>query len=156
MSMKIFKYQPVVTPGPFGTDYRPRVNLEHNDNLYIEIAEFEDWRYVGVDDSVTVEIPEEVTTWEEVVVTPEIRNKIKRNSPYCILAQQNFINSIRKNHSLDDELYYARISTGVLMTTYTLRPGEAELLTQYQVDVEEARVELHAKYAAIGLTEPED
>lgn len=145
----IYHYTPVIIPGPNGTDYRPSLNS--NDVNLIELCELESTRYVVVPDLIEVTVPEAITTWEPVSLTDQLREQIKLTSPHCKLARIRFIEAIRKHHSLDDELYYARIATGSMMGSYELQAGEAELLAKYQADVEAARTELHQEYANLGL-----
>ena len=84
-------------------------------------------------------------------LTPTVREAIKAASPHCHLAKERFVLTIRAHHSLDDELYYARIATGSLLGAYLLQSGEADLLATYQSDVENARVVLQEQYAQLGL-----
>lgn len=152
MSATIHRYQPVITPGPTGTDYRPSGpdGDDYHDTL-TELCFLDGWRYVAVPHGLPVQVPAALETWEAVELTPELREAIKLASDHCALARERFVASIRARHSLDDELYYARISTGTLMGTYQLQPGEAELLSQYQTDVENARLDLHVRYKELGL-----
>lgn len=145
----IYRYIPVIIPGPNGTDYRPFANS--NGPPLVELCELDDFRYVVAPDSIEVVVPEEITTWEPVTLTDQLREKLKVVSHYCELARVRFIETIRAKHSLDDELYYARIATGAMMGTYVLQLSEHELLTKYQADVEAARVALHETYSEFGL-----
>lgn len=107
--------------------------------------------YVVIPENISFEIPAQLTTWETVTLTPELREAIKTNSPHCKLARDRFIETIRAKHSLDDELYYARIATGSILGAYKLQEGEAEILSAYQADVEAARETLHTHYSEWGL-----
>lgn len=145
----LYCYQPSITTGPNGTDYRPTTNS--NENSLTELCELEGLRYVVVPDDITVMVPEEITTWEQVTLTGQLRDRIKLVSSHCNLARTRCIDAIRANHSLDDELYYARIATGITLGTYQLLPRETEILLKYQQDVELARTNLHQEYAKLGL-----
>lgn len=148
----LYRYQPAITSGPNGTDVRPTGpdGLDAAETI-TEIAELGGWRYVAVPEGVLPSVPEPITTWEAVALTDELRAQIKALSPHCQVARERFISAIRAKHALDDELYYARIATGVLLGTYTFQPGEQDLLVAYQGDVEAARTTLQARYAEFGL-----
>ena len=142
---ELYRYQPVMIPGPTGTDYRPT-----GEGL-TELCELDGWRYVAVPDGVTPELPAEITTWEAVAVTPELREAIKLASPHAQLIAQRVIDRIRAKYPLDEELYFSRIAVGALQGSYTLLDGEAEALTQYQADVEAAREWGRQARAELGL-----
>jgi len=141
----LYRYQPVIIDGPFGTDYHPQPQE------LIHLCEFDGWRYVVVPDGITPTIPQELTTWEIVVLTPELRESLKNASHLCAFAKTRFIDTIRSKYTLDDELYFARIATGTLLGSYNMQGDEPSLLTQYQTDVENARTILHQTYTDLGL-----
>lgn len=145
----IYRYQPVITEGPNGTDFRPRA--ESPEHTLTELAVLDGWRYIAVPDGAVVVVPEEIETWEQVILTPELREMMKAVSPHTNLALSQFIEAVRARFTLDDELYFARIATGALMGSYTFEPGEAELLADYQQHVEACRVVLKSRYAELGL-----
>lgn len=149
----IYRYQPVIIPGPAGTDYRPRADLpdETTGAALAELATLDGWRYVAVADGATLTVPDELETWEAVTLTDESRDAIKAASPHAKLALAQFAADLRARYTLDDELYFARIATGALMGTYQLQPGEAEQLAAYQQHVEACRLALKARYGALGL-----
>lgn len=141
----IYRYQPALTPGPTGTDYRPT-----GDGI-TELCERDGWRYVAVPEDSTPELPAALTTWEPVDLTPELREAIKLASPHAQLIAQRVIDRIRARYPLDEELYFARIAVGALQGTYTLLEGEAAALAQYQLDVEAAREWGRQARAELGL-----
>lgn len=149
---RLYRYQPVVTPGPNGTDQRPTGpdGLDAGETI-TELCALDGWRYVAVPESVTPSVPIELTTWEPATLTPELREAIKTASPHAQLIAQRVIDLIRAKYPLDEELYFARIAVGALQNSYTLLPGEAEALAQYQADVEAAREWGRAERAKIGL-----
>ena len=142
---ELYRYQPVMIPGPTGTDYRPT-----GEGL-TELCELDGWRYVAVPEGVTPELPAEITTWEAVAVTPELREAIKLASPHAQLIAQRVIDRIRAKYPLDEELYFSRIAVGALQGSYTLLEGEADALAQYQADVEAAREWGRQARAELGL-----
>ncbi len=97
------------------------------------------------------QIPAALTTWEAVDLSPALREAIKAASPHAQLIAQRVIDLIRAKYPLDEELYFARIAVGALQNSYTLLPGEAEALAQYQTDVEAAREWGRTERAKIGL-----
>lgn len=148
----IYRYQPVITAGPHGTDYRPTGPDGFDPGETItELGELDGWRYVAVPEGVTPNVPAELVTWEQVTLTPELRDAIKAVSPHAQLIAQRVIDLIRAKYPLDEELYFARIAVGALQNSYTLLPGEAEALAQYQTDVEAAREWGRTERAKIGL-----
>ena len=142
---ELYRYQPVIIPGPTGTDYRPSAEG------LTDLAELDGWRYVAVPEGVVPDVPEALTTWEEVDLTPELREAIKLASPHAQLIAQRVIDRIRAKYPPDEELYFARIAVGALQGSYTLLDGEAEALTQYQADVEAAREWGRLARAELGL-----
>lgn len=148
----IYRYQPVITIGPHGTDYRPTGPDGFDPGETItELGELDGWRYVAVPEGVTPNVPAELVTWEQVTLTPELREAIKAASPHAQLIAQRVVELIRAKYPLDEELYFARIAVGALQNNYTLLPGEAEALAQYQTDVEAAREWGRTERAKIGL-----
>ena len=145
----IYRYQPVIIEGPNGTDFRPRA--ESPEHTLTELAVLDGWRYIAVPDGTVVVVPEEIETWEPVIITPELREQLKAVSPHTRLALSQFIDAVREQFSLDDELYFARIATGALIGSYTFEPGEAELLAEYQQHVESCRAVLKSRYTELGL-----
>ena len=148
----IYRYQPVVTPGPHGTDHRPTGpdGFDPAETL-TELCALDGWRYVAVPEDVTPNVTAELATWEPVMLTPELREAIKAASPHAQLIAQRVIDRIRAKYPLDEELYFARIAVGALQGSYALQPGEAEALAQYQADVEAAREWGRAERTKIGL-----
>ena len=149
---RLYRYQPMITPGPNGTDPRPLGpdGLNAGETL-TELCALDGWRYVAVPEGVTPNVPAELTTWEPVTLTPELREAIKTASPHAQLIAQRVIERIRATYPLDEELYFARIAVGSLQGSYTLQPGEAEALAQYQADVESAREWGRTERTKIGL-----
>lgn len=150
MSTTLYRYQPVVTTGPFGTDHRVS-NSSDVTNIITDLADLDGWRYVAVPDDVTPIIPDVITTWESVILTEELREQIKAASPHYQLIAEQVIKKIRDKYNIDTELYIARIAVGALRGTYTLQAGESDLIAQYQIDVETAREWGRQQRANLGL-----
>jgi hypothetical protein len=143
---KIYRYQPVIIEGPFGTDYRPSGTETQQPT---ELCFLDGYRYISTDINETI-IPEQITL-EEVELTSELIETIKTASPHTQLVASRVIEKIRTKYPLDEELYFARIAVGALQGSYTLLPGEAEALQQYQIDVEAAREWGRQERANLGL-----
>jgi hypothetical protein len=142
----IAKYQPVSDPY---TTYR--VSSDNLETPITELCELDGWRYLSIPDDITPVIPAQITTYETVELTDALRETLKATSPHAKLIAQRVIDRIRAQYPLDDELYFARIAVGALQGSYTLLPGEAEALAQYQVDVEAAREWGRQERAKLGL-----
>ena len=142
---ELYRYQPVMIPGPTGTDYRPRAEG------LTDLAELDGWRYVAVPEGVVPDVPEALTTWEVVTLTTELREAIKLASPHAQLIAQRVVDLIRAQYPMDEELYFARIAVGALQGSYTMLEGEADALAQYQADVEAAREWGRQARAELGL-----
>lgn len=104
-----------------------------------ELCEIDGWTYISVPDAVTPAIPAQITTYQVVTLTNELRETLKAESPHGQLIAQRVIEKIRAKYPPDEELYFARIAVGALQGSYTLLPGEGEALMQYQADVETSR-----------------
>ena len=91
---ELYRYQPVMIPGPTGTDYRPSA-----DGL-TDLAELDGWRYVAVPEGVVPDVPEALTTWEPVTLTTELRESIKLASPHAQLIAQQVIDRIRAQYPM--------------------------------------------------------
>lgn len=158
MATTLFSYTPVIIEGPNGTDYRPRIVIdpetapgEATISLQ-DVVTLDGQRYVAVPEGVQVEVPDEIAeTWSQVTVTPELRETIKRESRACKVIQEAFTEALRTKYTVDDELYFSRISIGNLLGSYEFQPGELEQIQEYQVFVEAERVKVDEKYAALGL-----
>lgn len=147
--MKIYKYQPIIVPGPAGTEYR--LGWDSTEENPIDLCEIDGWRYISVPETLTVTVPEEITTWQLADITSELKEQIKANSSICQTIAQRVIDRIRAKYPLDEELYLARIAVGSLQGTYQLQPGESELLASYQADVEAAREWGRQERTKLGL-----
>lgn len=88
---------------------------------------------------------------ELVQMTNTLRDNIKAASPHCKLIAKRVEDRIRSRYSLEDELYFARISVGALTGQYTFEPGEAEAVAAFGEFVEECRQWGRDQRAALGL-----
>lgn len=111
------------------------------------------YTYVSVPTGVTLpeQIPEIAATLVTVTMTDPLREAIKAASTHCQLIAERVIEQIRTKYTVDDELYIARIAVGALQGSYTLQPGEAELIATYQADIEASREWGRQQRAELGL-----
>ncbi|HWO99180.1 MAG TPA: hypothetical protein VNL74_00930 [Methylococcus sp.] len=128
--------------------------LSPGDIPFQELCTLEDgYTYVSVPDGAA--LPEQpsviAASVEAVALTDELRERIKGASPHCQRIAERVVERIREKYDLNHELYLARIAVGALQGTYVLRPGEAEWIAQYQVDVEAAREWGRQQRAELGL-----
>lgn len=111
------------------------------------------YTYVSVPEGVELpgQMPAIAGTLEPATMDDALREAVKAASPQCWLIAERVIGRIREKYSTDDELYIARIAVGALQGTYTMLPGEAGLIAQYQADVEAAREWGRQQREALGL-----
>lgn len=88
---------------------------------------------------------------ESVQITDTLRDNIKAASPHCKLIAKRVEDRIRARYSLEDELYFARISVGALTGQYTYEAGEADAVAAFGEFVEECRQWGRDQRAALGL-----
>ena len=142
-SVDLYRYAVESTPGPNGTTARAE-----GDGL-VEVAQLDGYAYVAASGA-PAEQPAGVVL-EPVTLTPELRAALREASPLCRLIDAMVVQSIRERYSVDDELYFARISVGTLMGAYTPEPGELAALPQYQSHVEAAREWGRRERGKLGL-----
>ena len=148
----IYRYQSVATTGPNGNDPRPQgPDGDDETTTLTELCELDGWRYVSVPDGITPTIPDAITTWQPVTLTDELREQIKATSPHTRLIAGRVIEQIRSKYSIDEELYFARISVGTLRGSYTPTADELTAIDEYQSDVEATREWGRARRAELGL-----
>ena len=135
--MAIYKYQRIVTPGPDGTTLYYR----HSDtpNATVELVEIDGWCYVFVPDDVTM--PEQCAEiqWQLVTLDADLRTRIKKASPLVQLIDQQIIDRIRAEYSMEDEQYFSRIGVGVALGAYAFAEGEQDALLAFGAYVESCR-----------------
>ena len=146
--MPMFKYQRHITTGPSGTTLYFR-NTETNDA--IELAEIDGWHYVFVPDGVTLPEQHAEIQWQAVTLTDALKEQIKAASRACKLIADEQQHLIRQKYTAEDEMYFARIGTGVALGVYQFGPGEQDALLAYGAHVEGVRQWGRAKRAEIGL-----
>lgn len=118
-----------------------------------ELCTLDGATYVAVPDGVTLpEQPAQIAaTIAPVTLTPELRDRIKAASPHCQFIDARMQDKIRALYSPEDEMYFARIGTGVALGVYTFEPGEQDALLEYGAHVEAVRQWGRGQRAELGL-----
>lgn len=86
-----------------------------------------------------------------VTVTEDLREKIKGVSPHCRLIAERVVEKIREKYSVDDELYFSRITAAALSGEYKLGPTEQQEIASYHEWSEQCRTWGRDQRAALGL-----
>ena len=145
----IYKYKRHITQGPNGTTLYFRNTDE--DPRGFELCEIDGWWYVTIPDGMVIPEQRPEINWQIVDLTAETKDQIKSASKTYQRIHQEFLDAVRDKYSLDDELYYARISIGAIQGTYTLIDNEQQELIDYQIYVESVRAIKRNKLAELGL-----
>lgn len=103
--MPIFKYQRVVFTGPNGATLYFQ---NSQDNLAVELAEVDGWRYVFVPDGTVLPDQSPEIQFQLVVPTDELRKKIKSASRACQLINDEVRKRIEQRYSIGDEIKLIR------------------------------------------------
>jgi hypothetical protein len=80
-----------------------------------------------------------------------LRAEIRAASPHARLIAQRLVDRIRSKYTTDDETYFARIGVGQALGTYTMTPGEVQVIAQYQATAEAARAWAKAERDKLGI-----
>lgn len=149
--ISIVSYQKVITPV---TTYTLRVpdNAGVDDaTRCTELATLGDVTYVAIPAGVT--LPEQPTqiTVTPVTLTDSLKEQIKAASPHVSLIAERMLQKIRAAYTPEDEMYFARISIGVLSGQYVFETGEQAAVAAYGAHVEGVREWGRTQRAALGL-----
>ncbi len=116
-----------------------------------ELATLGDITYVAVPSGVTLpEQPSQITV-TPVTLTDDLKTQIRDASPHCKLIAERMLQKIRAAYTAEDEMYFARISIGVLSGQYVFETGEQAAVAAYGAHVEGVREWGRAQRAALGL-----
>lgn len=116
-----------------------------------ELATIDGITYVFVPDTATLPPQPPEITVTPIILTDALREQLKAESPHCQLIDARIQEKIREKYSAEDEMYYARISVGVLMGAYTYQNGEQQAVLDYGVYVESVRQWARAERSKLGL-----
>ena len=98
--MKLYRYQPI-----FNKHTRIDANLPENAIIHLsndQLEDFDNYQYVTFEEKAP-EQPKGIIL-EEVVLTEELKEKLRKNSPHWQRYKERVIEKIREKYSLDDEL----------------------------------------------------
>lgn len=119
-----------------------------------ELATIDGITYVSLPDGAVLPVdqPTEIAaTILAVTLTEALRDAIKAVSPHTRLISARMIEQIRAKHSIDDEMYFARISIGSANGMYDASVGELAEVAAFGVFVEGVRDWGRVQRAALGL-----
>lgn len=118
----------------------------------IELCTIDNTTYISVPDdgNLLAEQPEQIQL-QELILTDQLKEQIKIASPLCQLIYTRMQAKIREKYCSEDEMYFARISVGVLSGRYTFQPGEDAAISEYQTFIESIRQWGRDERAVLGL-----
>lgn len=122
--------------------------------LGTELATIGGITYISLPDGATLPTaqPSEIAaSIKPVTLDAATHDAVVAASPHCKLIAQRMQAQIRAQYSADDEMFFARISIGALMSQYTMGTGEAAEVAAYGTFVEGVRAWGRAQRAALGL-----
>ena len=98
--VKLYRYQPI-----FDEYTRTDANLPENAIIHLssdQLVNFDNYQYVAFEGDIP-EQPKGIKL-EEVVLTAELKEKLRKNSSHWQRYKERVIEKIREKYSLDDEL----------------------------------------------------
>lgn len=144
----LYRYSRTVTPGPNGTVAR---HDPGDPPVVTELTTLGGYTYVSLAEGEALPPQPAGLTVESVTPGEDLIAQLRAESPVIRRIDEHVIGLIREQYTIDQELYYARISVGALMQTYALEPAEQDLLVAYQQHVETARAWGRAARARYGV-----
>lgn len=148
--MPMFKYQPHVTEGPFGTMTGMAQTADFD---LIEVAVLDDWHYVFVLESVTVPKQPSEIQWQPADLDAATLARLKEVSPAYQAIGDEIQNRIRERYSAEREASFARLGTAAALGLHELTNEEKQEFKDYNDYVEEVRRWGRAERAKFGLCE---
>ena len=146
MPAQIYRYTPLIEPGPNGRSLVARLPEGG-----IELCTLDGLTYVSIPDDAPLAEQHQEITLTPVIVDYGLRERIKSSSRACQLINEAMQQRIRAQYSVEDEQYFARIGVGAALGAYTFQPGEQEALLGFGAFVEEVRQWGRDRRAEIGL-----
>ena len=145
--MPMYKYKKIITDGPNGTTICARLP----DGEGLELCEIDGYTYLYIPDNITPPDQHPDIILEDVSLTDNLRNAIKKSSRACQLIDMRMQEMIRERYTAEDEMYFARIGTGKALGVYEFQNGEESALLDYGNFVESVRQWGRDERARIGL-----
>lgn len=108
--VKLYKYRKVTDK--YTTHALLEPDYQEGDSRVTELCELNGMTYVSVPDNLDIpEQPEIINkTLEEVVLTDDLKVKIKAASPHVSLINERVVAQIREQYSVEDEIKLLRLA----------------------------------------------
>lgn len=146
--MAIFTYTPHIIPGINGTKLRFKPS---RDMIYSELATIDGITYIHIPENTPIPTQPKEIKWSQIDLTPELKSSIKASSHIVKLISENMNKKIREKYSVDDELYFARISSNSANGVHKMSESELYEITTFNQFIESVRQWGRAERAKIGL-----
>lgn len=151
MPTYIVSYQKVSTPHTVIQAVLPD-SIGVDDAVHCtELCTLDDTTYLAVPEGVTLPAQPPEITLAPVTLTPELRDRIKAESPHSQWVGERMVQKIRARYSIDDEMFFARIGVGAATGMYTPTPGELADMQAFGVFVEGVREWGRVERAKLGV-----
>ena len=134
----IFKYQKIITSGPNGTTLQFKdmdIGIEPKS---LELGQLDSWYYVSVPDANKISQQHSEINFQPANLTQQEKSALASTSRAVQLINQEVVDSIRKNYSVDDELKL-------------LRTQPSQEFDEYNTYVEACRAVAKLKKQNLGL-----
>ena len=116
-----------------------------------ELCEIDGETYISVDDTEPMPEQLEQITIVDVVLTDELRAKIKAASPHCKLIKSRATAKIHEHYPLEDRLNIAAIAGGMANGIVPDKPYYTPMMEQYRDFILSVNIESAEQYSALGL-----
>lgn len=151
MPPSIVSYQKVSTPHTVIQATLPDSTGVDDAVHCTELCTIDGTTYLSVPDGVSLPAqPPEITLFT-VVLTPELRERIKTESPHSQFVGERMVQKIRAQYSVDDEMFFARIGVGAATGMYSPTPSELADMQAFGAFVEGVRQWGRGERAKLGL-----
>ena len=145
----IYRYKKIITEGANGTTIYAK--FPEDDDNGKELCAIDGYTYFHIPDNVTLPEQHPEIVIEDVALTDQLKEQIKKESRECQLIDMRMQEMIRAKYTAEDEMYYARIGTGKALGVYEFQSGEESAVLDYGNFVESVRQWGRAERAKIGL-----
>lgn len=127
---------------------------QNTTEICTELCTIDGVTYVAVPDGVILpDQPNQIAdSIKNVELTEELISAIKANSSHCKFISNQVQHKIRQKYTMDDEMYFSRIASSVVLGVYELKPDENEKLMQYNGYIESVRLWAKQERMKLGLT----
>ena len=147
----IYSYQKVSTPYTVIQAVLPDSAVVNDELHCTELCTINGTTYLAVPDGVVLPSQPPEITLSTVVLTTELRERIKAESPHSQFVGERMVQKIRAQYSVDDEMFFARIGVGAATGMYSPTSGELADMQAFGEFVESVRQWGRAERAKLGL-----